>query len=171
MFCSVKPDCNSVQKARAGSYLDACHPYPFLIWVFMNQQQTNIAISKQVLQKISKVLEMWFSHWTLAPVPENAEGVGHFQVKIPLSFVSKSARLRITTIFNREENDSFVNYENTESLLVLQVMLLTWKQVKRKAPITGGRGDACHKSSSWKMEQEGWELTVHRSHSESLRPV
>lgn len=57
-------------------------------------------------------------------------GMGHFQVKIPLSVVSKSARLKITTMFNREENGRFVDYEITESLLVLQVMLLTWKHVR-----------------------------------------
>lgn len=99
------------------------------------------------------------------------KGMGHFQIKIPLSVVSKSVRLKITTIFNRKENDRFVDYEITESLLVLQVMLLAWEHVKWKAPITGGWGDARHKSTSWKMEREGWELTVHRSHSESLRSV
>lgn len=54
-------------------------------------------------------------------------GMGHFQITIPLTVVSKSVRLKLATIFNRKENDRFVDYEITESLLVLQVMLLAWE--------------------------------------------
>ena len=72
--------------------------------------------------------------------------MGHFQVKIPLSVVSKSARLKITTLVNREENDRFVDYEITESLLVLQVMLFNGNMLSGKHRSQGG--EVMHVTSS-----------------------
>lgn len=153
MLYSVKPDCNSAQKARAGSHLDRCLsslPLTHFSFGFSGinskptdcHQQTSSSKDFPKCWSCGLVTECLPQYWGMQ------RGMGHFQVKIPLSVVSKSARLKITTMFNREENDRFVDYEITESLLVLQVMLLTWKHVKRKALITGGWGDVRHKLTS-----------------------